>query len=172
MNAQVQTSTRGNELRLEFEQLLYREAWLLDHGHLDDWLELLAEEVRYWAPVRLDRVRGEDDFSRRKQMAHLDEDRQGLIYRVRRIQTGITATDEPPARVRHFISNVYLLGVHEEICDVCSNFMIFHSHVGTRDHTLVGSREDKWQHKGGGWKLRERLIVLDQTVVPGLSVLF
>jgi phthalate 3,4-dioxygenase subunit beta len=157
---------------LELEELLYREAWLLDHGHLDDWLDLLAEDVHYWAPVRLDRARGNDDFSRSKQMAHLDEDRQGLIYRVRRIQTGVTSTDEPPARVRHVISNVYLLGVHNEICQLSSNFMIFHSHVGTRDHTLVGAREDKWQRKGDGWKLRERLIVLDQMVVPGLSVLF
>src|SRR5487761_2723726 len=109
MTAQEKASAYGGQqLRLELEELLYREAWLLDHGHLDDWLELLAEDVHYWAPVRLDRARGNDDFSRPTQMAHLDEDRQGLIYRVRRIQTGVTSTDEPPARVRHVITNVYL----------------------------------------------------------------
>ena len=31
-------------LREQFEELLYREAWLLDHDHLEEWLELLSRQ--------------------------------------------------------------------------------------------------------------------------------
>jgi 3-phenylpropionate/cinnamic acid dioxygenase small subunit len=160
------------DLRSEFEELLYREAWLLDHNRLDEWLDLMAEDIHYWAPVRLDRARGKEDFSRPGLMAHLDEDHQGLVYRVKRIQTGATFTDEPPARVRHFVSNVQILAAHEGIAEVASNIMVFHSHVRSSDYTLVGAREDKWQRAGESWQLKERLIILDHSTVAGLSVLF
>jgi len=172
MNPQSPTETSdARELSAELQDLLYREAWLLDHGCLDEWLELIAQDIHYWAPVRLDRARGNDDFQRSSQMAHLDEDYQGLVYRVRRIQSGATFTDEPPARVRHFISNVRLIARHDELHEVTSNFMVFHSHVGTRDYTLVGSRDDKWRRNGASWKLHQRLIIFDQMTMPGLSVL-
>ena len=29
-------------LRQQFEDLLYREAWLLDHDRLEEWLDLLS----------------------------------------------------------------------------------------------------------------------------------
>jgi 3-phenylpropionate/cinnamic acid dioxygenase small subunit len=173
MNAQTQIETQGHsELRAEIEDLLYREAWLLDHNCLDEWLELMSNDVHYWAPVRLDRARGKEDFWRPGQMAHLDEDHQGLVYRVKRIQTGATYTDEPPARVRHFVSNVQVRASSDGICEVASNFMLFRSHVGSREQMLVGAREDKWRRSGGYWKLKERLIILDHTTVAGLAVLF
>ena len=51
-------------LRQQFEDLLYREAWLLDHDRLEEWLDLLSENIHYWAPVRADMNRGKEDFSR------------------------------------------------------------------------------------------------------------
>jgi len=173
MSAQLQVKNQAyRELRAEIEDLLYREAWLLDHNCLDEWLELMSNDVHYWAPVRLDRARGKEDFWRPGQMAHLDEDHQGLVYRVKRIQTGATYTDEPPARVRHFVSNVRVVASTDGIYEVASNFLLFRSHVGSREHMLVGAREDKWRRSGGDWKLKERLIILDHTTVAGLAVLF
>jgi dibenzofuran dioxygenase beta subunit len=41
-------------LRQQFEELHYREAWLLDPDRLEEWLDLLSEKIHYWAPVRAD----------------------------------------------------------------------------------------------------------------------
>ena len=35
------------ELRLQFEDLLYHEAWLLDHDRLEEWLTLSTDQIRY-----------------------------------------------------------------------------------------------------------------------------
>jgi len=39
-------------LKQEIEDFLYCEADLLDERRYDEWLALLAEDVRYWMPMR------------------------------------------------------------------------------------------------------------------------
>ena len=39
-------------LKSEVEEFLYAEADLLDSRRFDDWLELLADDIHYWMPVR------------------------------------------------------------------------------------------------------------------------
>jgi len=39
-------------LHQEIEEFLYREADLLDERRYEDWLALVAEDVRYWMPMR------------------------------------------------------------------------------------------------------------------------
>jgi len=96
-------------LRQHFEDLLYREAWLLDHDRLEEWLDLLSEAIHYWAPVRADMNRGKEDFSPPLRLAFFDDNKDGLRLRVARIRTGAAHADEPPSRVRHLISNVQVL---------------------------------------------------------------
>ena len=43
MNASTRAEIQEiRDLRCEFEELLYHEAWLLDHGRLSEWLDLMA----------------------------------------------------------------------------------------------------------------------------------
>jgi 3-phenylpropionate/cinnamic acid dioxygenase small subunit len=161
-----------SDLRHDFEDLLYREAWLLDHDRLEEWLELFAEQVRYWAPVRSNRMRGKEDLHRQDLVAHFDDDKMGLFMRVQRVRTGAAHADEPPSRVRHFISNVRVLATDGDLAQVTSNFLVFKSRRG-RDETLFsGCREDSWRRTNGMWKLEERLIILDHDVIGNLTVLF
>jgi len=44
------TAARGGS-RSEIEQFLYHEAWLLDHGRLDEWLGLFTDDAMYWIPL-------------------------------------------------------------------------------------------------------------------------
>ena len=159
------------DLRREFEDLLYHEAWLLDHDRLEEWLGLFAEQVRYWAPVRINQMRGKEDLHRQNLVAHFDDDKIALTMRVQRVRTGAAHADEPPSRVRHFVSNVRVLAAEGDCAQVTSNFIVFKSRRG-RDETLfVGCREDRWRRLDGAWKLEERLIILDHDVIGNLTVL-
>lgn len=159
-------------LRQEFEELLYYEAWLLDHDRLEEWLELFADNVRYWAPVRANQVRGKEDLQRPQLLAHFDDDKTGLAMRVQRIRTGAAHADEPPSRVRHFVSNVRVLVAEEDRTHVTSNFIVFKSRRGREETLFVGCREDHWRRANGKWRIEERLIILDHDVLENVTVLF
>ena len=159
-------------LRLEFEDLLYHEAWLLDHDRLEEWLALCAERVHYWAPIRINVARGSEDWTRPHMLAHFDEDKESLTLRVQRIRTGAAHADEPPARVRHLVSNVRVLEGNEQVANVTSNFIVFKSRRGRDEALFVGCREDRWRRIDGMWKLEERLIVLDHDVIENITVFF
>ena len=115
-------------LRQQFEELLYREAWLLDHDRLEEWLELLSDNIHYWAPVRADMNRGQEDLSPPLRLAFFDDNKDGLKLRVARIRTGAAHADEPPSRVRHLITNVQVLDAPDAATvKAASNFLVFKS---------------------------------------------
>jgi dibenzofuran dioxygenase beta subunit len=159
--------------RQQFEDLLYREAWLLDHDRLEEWLDLLSEAIHYWAPVRADMNRGKEDFSPPLRLAFFDDNKDGLRLRVARIRTGAAHSDEPPSRVRHLISNVQVLETPDtDTAKVASNFLVFKSRRNREENLFVGCREDIWRRDGGPWKLEERMILLDHNVIDNITVLF
>jgi 3-phenylpropionate/cinnamic acid dioxygenase small subunit len=160
------------DLRREFEDLLYYEAWLLDHDQLEKWLELFHDTIRYWAPIRRNLGRGQEHFSNPRQLAHFDEDKQSLTLRVLRLRTGVAYADEPPARMRHLISNVRVLEANDEVASITSNFVVFKNRRGREESLFVGCREDRWLRVDSGWKLAERLIILDHDVVENITVFF
>ena len=160
-------------LRQQFEDLLYREAWLLDQDRLEEWLDLLSENIHYWAPVRADMNRGKEDFSPPLRLAFFDDNKDGLRLRVARIRTGAAHADEPPSRVRHLITNVQVMEAPDtETTKVASNFLVFKSRRNREENLSVGCREDTWRLDGGAWKLDERMILLDHNVIENITVLF
>ena len=48
-------------LKQQIEAFLYHEAELLDERRYEDWLALLADDVRYWMPMRRNVKFGELD---------------------------------------------------------------------------------------------------------------
>ena len=73
----------------EIEDFLYREADLLDERDYDQWLDLLADDIRYWMPLRLnvpyedrahDMTAEEDDVAVRRRRAPV----LGTAFRWRR----------------------------------------------------------------------------------------
>ena len=160
-------------LRQQLEELLYREAWLLDQDRLEEWLDLLSENIHYWAPVRADMNRGKEDFSPRLRLAFFDDNKDGLRLRVARIRTGAAHADEPPSRVRHLITNVQVMEAPDaETAKVASNFLVFKSRRNREENLFVGCREDTWRLDSDAWKLDERMILLDHNVIENITVLF
>ena len=71
-------------LTQEVAEFLYREAELLDERRYDDWLGLLADDIRYWMPMRRNVKFGEEEreFTRVGQdIAWFDEGKDTLVRR-------------------------------------------------------------------------------------------
>jgi dibenzofuran dioxygenase beta subunit len=164
------------QTQVEVEQFLYREARLLDAGQFEAWLELFADEVRYWVPIRESTETGAGEFPAPEAIAvaHIDDDRRGLELRVQRLRTGMAHAETPPSRVRHLIANVEvepLDGAGRVLAR--SNFLIFQ---GRREHAeflFSGRREDELRRLDAGWRIARRFVFLDHTILPrSISVFF
>ncbi len=160
-------------LRHEFEALLIDEYWLLDNDQFEDWLALMADDIRYWGPVREDLARGEEDFRRPHLLTHFDEDRGTMGLRVARLRTGSAHAEEPPSRVRHFVSNVKILDATDPArIRVASNFIVFRSRSGREETLFVGARRDWWVKQAAGWRLTERMIIFDHDIIDNITAFF
>jgi 3-phenylpropionate/cinnamic acid dioxygenase small subunit len=154
----------------EVEELLYHEAHLLDAGRLAEWLELLAPDVRYWAPVRAEAPPGQEAAEESRRLLLFDETKASLGLRIRRLGTGLAWSENPPTRTRRFVSNVVASEAADGIVPVRSNFLLFRSRGFTDETILVGCREDRWS-RSGKWLLKERKILLDHCTVENISQL-
>jgi len=172
-------------LTQEIAEFLYTEAELLDERRYDDWLALLAEDIRYWMPMRRNAKYGDAtrEFTREgADISWFDEGKETLTRRVRQIQTGIHWAEEPQSRIAHIVSNVQLLeatpetSTPHEVTAKC-RFLIYRNRVETETDLLVGKREDTLRRAkdlegGGGWLIARRKIILDQNVLLTKNLTF
>jgi len=167
-------------LKQEIEDFLYCEADLLDERHYDEWLVLLAEDVRYWMPMRRN-VKLDDrerEFTREgRDISWFDEGKETLTRRVRQIQTGIHWAEEPVSRISHLLSNIQLLEVKPSAAEpaeasVRCRFLVYRNRVETETDILVGKREDLLRRAGTGWQIVHRKILLDQNVLLSKNLTF
>ena len=164
-------------LGLEIAQFFYAEAELLDERRYDEWLALLADDIRYWMPMRRNVKFGdtEREFTRETDdIAWFDEGKDTLTRRVRQIQTGIHWAEEPRSRIAHMVSNVQLLSVTPDEREIVakSRFLIYRNRAETETDILVGKREDTLRRDGDGWSIARRKIVLDQNVLMTKNLTF
>jgi phthalate 3,4-dioxygenase subunit beta len=154
---------------LQAHQFLVDEAYLLDAQRYDAWLDTLTDDVRYVMPVRVTTARGAG-FDTSPGMAHFDEDRYSLSQRVARMGTEHAWAEDPPSRLRHFITNVRTFE-----CDdpddgthllVESAELLFRSRGDVNESALVScGREDLLRWSEDQWKLARRRIFVDESVL-------
>lgn len=165
-------------LQHEVTAFLNEEAELLDEGRLREWLDLLTDDVVYQVPIRITKEHGNGEGSRvtgvMEDSFHLDEDRDSLEMRVDRIETGFAWAEEPPTRLRHVIGNVRVKTTHDpDRVEVRSNLLLYHARWDRPDYNVLsGERRDVLVREDGDWKLSQRLVVLDNTVIPTLNLSF
>ena len=167
-------------LKQEIEDFLYHEADLLDERRYEDWLALVAEDVRYWMPMRRNVKVGEPEreFTRAGQDINwFDEGKETLTRRVKQILTGMHWAEEPVSRISHMVSNVQLLEVNPSAAEpveatVKCRFLIYRNRVETETDFLVGKREDLLRRVDSQWKIARRKIVLDQNVLLAKNLTF
>ena len=160
-------------LKEEIEELLYREAELLDERRYEEWLELFTDDLHYWMPMRrnVPADEAEHEFTRDGvDVNWFDEGKDTLARRVKQILTGVHWAEQPPSRICHMVSNVQILatsppGAGPGEVTVKSRFLIYRNRVETETDVLVGKREDLLRRENGSWKIARRKIVLDQSVL-------
>lgn len=169
-------------LKDEIEDFLYAEAELLDERRFREWLDLLADDLVYYMPMRRnvkfgDAARENTRFG--QDVSWFDEDKWTLSKRVEQIMTGIHWAEEPLSRVCHLVGNVQILDAspsreQAEELTVKSRFLIYQNRVESETYLFVGKRIDRLRRAGGGWQIARREIVLDQNVLQAknLTVFF
>jgi 3-phenylpropionate/cinnamic acid dioxygenase small subunit len=156
----------GSETYNDVLDFVYREAELLDERRHREWLELLAEDIRYVVPVRVTTAHSLDG-SALDDMAHFDEDRYSLTKRVQRFETEYAWAEDPPSRTRRFVTNVRVWETDQESeLVVRCNLLLFRSRGDIRDHDLLSAtREDLLRREDGALKLASRHVLLDESVL-------
>jgi 3-phenylpropionate/cinnamic acid dioxygenase small subunit len=162
-------------VKQEVEDFLYHEAELLDERRYEDWLELFADDVRYWMPMRRNVPADEleREFTREgADVNWFDEGKDTLTRRVKQILTGVHWAEQPPSRICHMVSNVQILDAGADEVRVKSRFLLYRNRVETETDFLVGKREDVLRRANGGFKIARRKIILDQNVLLAKNLTF
>jgi 3-phenylpropionate/cinnamic acid dioxygenase small subunit len=162
-------------VKQEVEDFLYHEAELLDERRYEDWLELFADDVRYWMPMRRNVPADEleREFTREgADVNWFDEGKDTLTRRVKQILTGVHWAEQPPSRICHMVSNVQILDAGTDEVRVKSRFLLYRNRVETETDFLVGKREDVLRRANGGFKIARRKIILDQNVLLAKNLTF
>jgi 3-phenylpropionate/cinnamic acid dioxygenase small subunit len=170
-------------LKADMEDFLYAEADMLDERRFRDWLNLLADDITYFMPIRRNVKFGRhNEHENTRQGAGIswfDEDKWTLTKRVDQILTGVHYAEEPLSRVCHMVSNVQILRVTPDVeepreVEVRCRFLVYQNRIEYETYTFVGKRTDLIRKTEEGWKIARREILLDQNVLlaKNLSTFF
>lgn len=160
----------------EVEQFLYAEAALLDAHDYPAWLDLFADDARYFMPIRRTRMARDLDheFTRPHEMAWFNDSKPQLAGRVTKLQTGRSWAEDPPSRTRHLVTNVRVTDDDGTELEVTSNFHLYRTRLKSEEDSWIGSRRDTLRRVGATFQIAARTIFLEQTVLlsRNLSVFF
>lgn len=147
-------------------QWLTEEAYLLDHQLYEAWLEQMTDDVRYVMPVRVTTARSAG-FDTLSGMSHFDEDLFSLRKRVARFATEHAWTEDPPSRLRHFVTNVRTFpGSADAEFAVESYLLVYRSRGDVREpYVLSAGRADLLREQDGDLKLAQRRVEVDDSVL-------
>ena len=154
------------------QQFLYREARLLDMGRYRDWLALLSESIRYEMPVR-EMIDPNDTSLSHDTFKMFDDDKVSLEMRVARYETGMAHAETPISVTHRMVGNIEFVDSPSTSCFlVHSNFVVNQERTRTSIGEFRGSRRDIIEKNGEDWLIRERRIILAQTILPSTISIF
>jgi 3-phenylpropionate/cinnamic acid dioxygenase small subunit len=164
-------------LTLEVQEFLYHEADLLDARRFTEWLDLFAEDLRYFMPMRRNVGSAHPDLEMTREqqdVCWMDEGKTTLAKRVTQLLTGVHWAEEPFSRVCHMVSNVRVLEATDSQVTVRCRFLVYRNRQTEDTELFVGRRTDVLRKDGDQWRIARREILLDQNVLlaNNLTVFF
>jgi 3-phenylpropionate/cinnamic acid dioxygenase small subunit len=156
------------QTHFEITQFYNLEAEFLDDGRFADWLEMLAGDLHYWAPIRSNRLRRQQALSIAApgESAFYDETRDSLAWRIRRYDSGMAWAEDPPSRTRHLVSNISARERNDGLLQVRSAFIVYRNRLHTEVDIYAGGRNDVVRRAGvHGFEVVKRTILFEQNVL-------
>lgn len=157
----------------EIADLLEHEAMLLDSRQNEDWLDLLHPELEYRCGIRITTQLSDGDGDTGSAY-HYDDTKGSLTMRVQRLSTGSAWAEDPPSRVRRFVTSIRVASDCEgDEIDVSSYLLVTRIRLDWSTPNLVtGERRDSWHRHDGRLLLRRRDVTLDQTTLATENLSF
>ncbi len=152
----------------ELEQFLYREAWLLDAGRFDEWLQLFTADATYWVPLEA----GQKDP--RETSSIIFDDRTLLEARVRQYRHPRAHARVPAARTVHQIGNVAIRGEQPERGEVVvASTLVLIEYRAERQRVFGALCEHRLRRVDAGWKIAAKRVDLanSESELDGIAIL-
>lgn len=157
------------ELKAAAEELILREAALLDDKNWREWLSLYAEDAIYWAPTWASEYETTTDPELELNLMYL-KGRAHLEDRVFRIETGDSFASVPMSRTAHVVSGV-LLGTQEGNEVAARAGWIVHAFGPHGTVTRGGWYEYRLRETAEGLKIaRKKIILIDDKLVGPVDI--
>ena len=178
-NPSIERSAAYYRLKADVEDFYYHEADLLDERRFRDWLELLAEDIIYFMPIRRNVKFGQhaarENTRQGEGISWFDEDKWTLTKRVDQILTGVHYAEEPLSRITHMVSNVQIKAARPRIddmreIDVTSRFLVYQNRVQYETYIFVGRRHDTLRLTELGLRVARREILLEQNILQAKNL--
>lgn len=167
----MSTQTRDERIdRLLTEQavrdFLHHEATLLDQRELEEWFDLIAEDIVYKMPRRVTKEYVADTYS---DESYFFNERYGsLKARVRRFDSEYAWAERPPSRTRRYVTNLRVDEDDGEEVHLRNNLLVYYSQGDTADQTFFATeRHDTLRRTNDdpGFEIARREIRLDHSVL-------
>jgi len=146
----------GSVTRTEVEDLLFREAALLDEWRLEEWLGLLTEDAAYYVPPN-DHPEGDPKTT----LFILADDIVRIRERIKRLMSPECHAEYPHSRTRRLISNVRIVSTDADLVTVAANFVCYRFRRYERIREYVGSYRHVLKREGNELRIKERRVVID-----------
>lgn len=150
------------------------EAYMLQQHQYREWLAtMVAEDIHFWMPlteVRFLRDRRPEPTP--DDAAIINDHIEELRQRVERLYTGQVWMEDPPSRIRYFITNVEAFELGGDEYQVrCNVLVVRHRRqLEVTQHSL--GREDVLRRSADGFKVAKRKLTIDARVVQDKNLYF
>jgi p-cumate 2,3-dioxygenase subunit beta len=145
--------------RAQVEDLLYREAELLDDWELDGWLALYTDDCRYVVPCN-----DTPDGDPTRDLVLVDDDALRLRSRVERLNSRKAHREYPHSATSHQVSNVRLRPWEGAELPVVSEFVVWRFR-GERSTSYVGRYRHRLRLVDGELKIVAKRATLIMTTL-------
>lgn len=154
-------------LQAEVERFFAFEYELLDERRFEDWLALLHDDLRYRMPMarNVPFDEPEREYAGAGEASWFDEGKETLSKRVQQILGGDHWAEEPRSRTTHLVANVRIERVEGPEITAKSRFVVCACRLEHDVDVFIGKRVDVLHRAGDGLQVRDRTILLDQSVL-------
>jgi len=177
----ILSPTLGDRLRFGSAEynaandFLIEEVWRLDNDDLRGWLTGLTTDILYCMPIRRT-MSNKDGNGFQFSAFWLYEDIHSLKFKIDRLYGDHAYSEDPRSRTRRLVTNIRVHATANPDEYVLQSAICLRRNRADahRSDTISARRDDIVRKTPDGWKLAQRVVLMDQAVLgtPNLTVFF